>query len=183
MWFTARTRQGPSDGRGVIGTAWSDDLVHWIIEPPLTPPGDFGEVEVPQYLSLGGRHYLLFSSSAARTSAARLTALAAQSRNAETGTHYFVAESADGPWTLAPPPFLASTESGLYAGRAVEGPDGAMLFMGFIGTRADGYFVGGISDPIAISVQPDGRMVLDQARSNEEEVVPASPRAGAAARR
>jgi beta-fructofuranosidase len=51
--ITARTIEGPSDGRGVIGHARSSDLVRWETLPPLTEPGHFYALEVPQLVELG----------------------------------------------------------------------------------------------------------------------------------
>jgi beta-fructofuranosidase len=162
MWFTARAKEGPPDGRGVIGTAWSADLVHWRAEPPVTPPGDFGECEVPQYFAAGGRSYLLFSTSARRMSAARLARLAASAQSAETGTHYFLSESPRGPWRLGPMPFLAGNALGsLYAGRITEDSSGRLVFLGFRGDGAEGGFVGAISDPIPLAVAADGSLRLE----------------------
>ena len=164
MWFTARAPVGPGDGRGVIGTARSSDLVHWRIEPPVTAPGLFGEVEVPQFLALGGRFYLLFCTSAARASTAHRADMAERGIALETGTHYFVADRPEGPWRLGPLPFLAGLGGGsLYAGRVVTGRHGQPWFLGFIGKGADGQFIGAISDPIALRVATDGRLVLDPA--------------------
>lgn len=160
MWFTARATSGPADGRGVIGTAWSPDLLNWRAEPPVTEPGEYGECEVPQYLELGGRAYLLFCTSARRTSARRLAALSARGVAPETGTHYFVSDDGPrGPWRLGPEPFLAGDAGGLslYAGRIAETEDGPML-LGFIGAGADGAFVGAISDPVPVVADPDGRL-------------------------
>ena len=45
----ARVSEGaPDDSRGVIGHAWSADLEHWECRPPLSEPGEFGHMEVPQ---------------------------------------------------------------------------------------------------------------------------------------
>ena len=161
MWFTARVPDGPPDGRGVIGTARSDDLRNWTIEPPAIPAGDYGEVEVPEYFELGGRHYLLFCSTVRRTSAALAGRLAAQGRAPDSGTHYYMAESADGPWRLGPWPFLCgAAEGSLYAGRIVEGSDGQPYFMGTLGTRPDGTYDGAISDPIPVAADADGTLRL-----------------------
>jgi len=161
MWFTARARGGAADGRGTIGTARSADLVTWVAEPPLTPPGDFGECEVPQYFAVDGRHYLLFSTSAQRTSAVRRAALEKSNEPAETGTHYFMAESPHGPWRLGPAPFLAGDALGsLYAGRVAVDAKGRLVFLGFIGERPGRGFVGAISDPIPVAVGADGRLRL-----------------------
>ena len=167
MWFTARAREGEPDGRGVIGTASSTDLVSWRSEPPVTSPGDFGECEVPEYFVAGAHHYLLFSTSARRTSAARLARLSEAREPAETGTHYFLAESPRGPWRLGPTPFLAGKALGsLYAGRVINDPSGRLVFLGFLGDSPEGGFVGSISDPIPLVVRMDGSLEL-QARARQ----------------
>ncbi|HKH38437.1 MAG TPA: hypothetical protein VKA82_14850 [Rubrobacter sp.] len=51
--ITARTIEGPADGRGVIGHARSSDLACWETLPPLTEPGHFYVLEVPQLVELG----------------------------------------------------------------------------------------------------------------------------------
>ena len=51
--ITARTIEGPADGRGVIGHARSSDLVRWETLPPLTEPAHFYVLEVPQLVELG----------------------------------------------------------------------------------------------------------------------------------
>lgn len=173
MWFTARATIGPGDGRGVIGTASSNDLVRWRIEPPVTRPGQFGEVEVPQFLAYGGRFYLLFSTSSRRASATYRAAMAKRRMPLETGTHYFVADRPDGPWRLGPLPFMAGADLGsLYAGRVVGGPDGQLKFLGFVADDPDGRFVGAISDPISLHVTADGRLdATDAGQSTAEDVL------------
>lgn len=159
MWFTARAPDGPADGRGVIGTARSDDLLRWKVEAPLTPPGDFGECEVPQFVAAGGRAYLLFCTSGRRTSAVRRRAVAARGEEPETGTHYYVADRAEGPWRLAPGRFLSGS---LYAGRLIDGPDGRLYFLGSVGERPDCGFVGAISDPIPVAFDGNGMLALER---------------------
>lgn len=61
MFLTARAHVGPPDGRGVIGHARSADLRDWEVLPPLTEPGEYGHLEVPQLVEIDGRCYLLFS--------------------------------------------------------------------------------------------------------------------------
>ena len=168
MWFTARARSGEGDGRGVIGTARSSDLTRWVVEAPVTTPGDFGEVEVPQYLAFGGRHYLIFCTSAARTSAHRKRELAAVGGAPETGTHYFIADRPEGPWRLGPIPFLSAAAGNLYAGRVVQDPSGKLQFLGFIANNAAGEFQGAISNPIPIVVGPDGVLSLDLGAVGQE---------------
>ena len=61
-YVTARATSGDARSRGVIGHARSGDLVSWEVLPPLTEPFGFGQLEVPQLIEAGDRHYLLFSS-------------------------------------------------------------------------------------------------------------------------
>ena len=72
MLITARSRSGPLDGRGVIGHASSPDLDVWAVGPPLSEPGEFTSLEVPQLVSVEGTWYVLFSAQAHDHSAARL---------------------------------------------------------------------------------------------------------------
>ena len=69
--ITARARQGPDDARGVIGHAWSADLIIWEVRPPLSEPGEFGHLEVPQVELIDGTPVLLFSVGPDRFSRAR----------------------------------------------------------------------------------------------------------------
>ncbi|MFV2064596.1 MAG: glycosyl hydrolase family 32, partial [Chloroflexota bacterium] len=57
--ITARAAEGEPDGRGVIGHARSADLLHWEVRPPLSEPGEFGHLEVPQVEIVDGTPVLL----------------------------------------------------------------------------------------------------------------------------
>src|SRR3954447_586047 len=48
-------------GGGVIGYAYSADLVHWEVRPPLTAPAGFHHLEVPQTQIVDGQPVLIFS--------------------------------------------------------------------------------------------------------------------------
>src|SRR4051794_8764775 len=61
---TARSSSGPTHERGVIGHATSDDLVSWTIAPPLSSPGEFAQLEVPQVEVVNGVPVLIFSARA-----------------------------------------------------------------------------------------------------------------------
>ena len=63
--ITARATHGPADARGVIGHAWSADLLRWEVRPPLSEPGEFHHLEVPQVEVVDGTPVLLFSASVA----------------------------------------------------------------------------------------------------------------------
>jgi beta-fructofuranosidase len=110
---TARAPSGPADGRGVIGHARSSNLVDWETLPPLTRPGEFGELEVPQLVRANGVCYLLFSTLASRWSAPRVR----RSRTPPVGgTFAFVAEHELGPFELVDDPVVADVAGSLYAG-------------------------------------------------------------------
>lgn len=61
MLVTARSNGGDPGGRAVIGHAASPDLCSWKVAPPLTKPLGFGEMEVAQSHTIGGRHLLVFT--------------------------------------------------------------------------------------------------------------------------
>ncbi len=152
MYITARAKDGPMDERGVIGLARSDDLIRWTLDGPITAPGDFAELEVPQYLLTDGRHYLLFC-----TGKPSRRRLADPSATPWIGTHYLTSDRAEGPWTLAPdPPMAADTEGQWYAGRVVK-DDGRLLFLAWRRSR-DNRFVGGLSAPVEIDVDEHGQL-------------------------
>lgn len=155
MYITARSNEGPMDGRGVIGLARSRDLITWTLDAPVTTPGDFAELEVPQYLHIAERHYLLFCTG--KPSDQRLR----QSGTSHwIGTHYLTAPSPEGPWKLAPDPPMAGDEEGnWYAGRVVEDAD-RLLFLAWRRLR-DGRFAGGLSNPVEIGISEDGLLSVD----------------------
>jgi beta-fructofuranosidase len=159
MLFTARVAdRGPSSS-GVIGQAWSANLLNWKAMSPLIAPGISGELEVPQYLKLNGRHYVLFCTGANRFSKEFRASFG--DLPAHGGTHYFLADHPDGPWRLGPLPFLAGDARGsTYAGRILPRPDGQLLFFAFLNKDADGNFVGTLSDPVPLIVHEDGRLEL-----------------------
>ncbi len=62
MLVTARAVDGPGRDRGVVGHAWSPDLVRWEVRPPRSTPGTgFAHLEVPQVVEVDGRWALVFS--------------------------------------------------------------------------------------------------------------------------
>ena len=128
MLLTARARSGPDDGRGVIGRARSADLRTWEALPPVSEPGAFLHLEVPQRVHLGGAWRVLFCVTAEDHAAARLAQPGARP---QWGTHYLTAAERDGPYRLDREEFLAGDpEDPLYAGRVVE-HRGGWWFMGW----------------------------------------------------
>lgn len=157
-FITARAKDGPPDGRGVIGHARSRDLLHWDVLPPVTDPGEFGHMEVPQVVRIDGRWYLIFSCPAKHHSQARLARPGAVPQE---GTHYFVSDDPLGPYRLLTDAFFAGDAVGTqYSGKLIQGPDGAWQFMAFSNYTAAGDFVGILRDPQPVRVAADGRLLL-----------------------
>jgi beta-fructofuranosidase len=157
-YFTARSRFGPEDGRSVIGHARSDDLLDWELLPPVTEPGDFAEMEIPQLVEIGGRHYLFFSTLAEAHSAARRRRVAGP---ALSGTHYLVADGPFGPFSPLTDEFLVGDELGsVYGGKVIRDGDGAWSMLLWRWLAPDGSFLGDLTDPVPLLVDPSGRLRL-----------------------
>ena len=159
MLLTARARSGPDDGRGVIGRARSADLRTWEALPPVSEPGAFLHLEVPQRIHLGGAWRVLFCVTAEDHAAARLAQPGARP---QWGTHYLTAAERDGPYRLDREEFLAGDpEDPLYAGRVVE-HRGGWWFMGWHVRDRAGAFRGELGDPIAVEPAADGGLWLNR---------------------
>jgi len=155
--ITARARHGDADGAGVLAHARSSDLVTWEVLPPLTPPGDFAQVECPQLISLEDRHLILFSCLAEDHSAARERRL--RSRGV-TGTYVFSAPTIDGPYSASARPVVHANGLGpLYAGKLVESEQTGWSFMAFRGA-GDRDFLGELTDPLPLQINEAGEFRL-----------------------
>jgi beta-fructofuranosidase len=158
-FITARCNEGPADGRGVIGHARSDDLIHWEVLSPVTEPGDFGHLEVPQWVEMQGRYYLIFSVQASAHSALRCQRT---SRKPVTGTHYMSAEDPLGPFCFSSEEFLVGDRIGsLYAGKLVPSPDGKWALLASRLFAPDGTLLGELSDPLPVGVDGAGNLSID----------------------
>jgi len=159
MYFTARVPgiAEPNAG-GAIGLARSHNLVHWRAEPPVFS-GGFGQLEVPQVLRVGDKWVCLFCTAGDHWSAAYR---AAYPGAPVTGTHYLMADDPEGPWSIAPGPFLdGDATGGRYAARLVETENG-LFEMAFLGTTAQGHFIGALSNPVPVRVGADGRLSTER---------------------
>jgi beta-fructofuranosidase len=156
--ITTRANHGPADGRGVIGHARSKDLVHWDVLPPLTEPGDFGHMEVPQWVGIDGRYYLLFCCQAEQHAAVR------QQRTGTsptTSTYYLMADQPLGPFGPTGARRLAGdAQASRYAGKLVEGPGGRWFLLEWLNFAADGSFIGVLGDPRPVEFDSLGHMHL-----------------------
>lgn len=155
MLVTARANRGPSDGRGVIGHAWSADLRTWRAGPPLSEPGEFSQLEVPQLVHLGGVWRILFSARPDDHSAERL---ARPGVIAEGGTHYLVSSEKFGRYKLDRDAFLVGDPVSRYYGGRIIQRDGDRFFIAWRDNGGDGRFLGELSDPMPLTVRPDGSL-------------------------
>ena len=140
---TARSNDGPVDGRGVIGHAISSDLLRWEVRPPLTEPGEFGHMEVPQTVLVDGHHLLVFCCEASRVSDRRRARL-----GTPPGDAVYTAAGAGplGPFDVAQAE--QSLAGDFYAGKVVADPDGRWVWLASLNRGRDGSFAGELSDPL-----------------------------------
>ena len=141
--ITARSATGPVDGRGVIGHAVSDDLLTWEVGPPLSEPGHFGHLEVPQLARIDGEEVLVFCCEGDRVSSTRRADLASEPRTA-----VYVAPAAGPIGPYAVDEAEEGLPDGLYAGRLVLGPGDRLVWLAFVDHVDGGPFVGELSDPV-----------------------------------
>lgn len=153
---TARSSIGPCDGAGVVGRARSNDFVHWEVLAPLTEPGEFAQVEVPQYVDQGTSQVVLFSCLAEDHSAARRRRLGV---DGQSGTFAFVRVE-DGPFLPTAAPIAEQAGEILYAGKLIVGNDGTPKFVAFRGATARGGFVGELTGPLGVEFHTTGTPVV-----------------------
>lgn len=164
MYFTARASgiAEPNAG-GAIGFATSDDLENWTLMAPVFV-GAFGQLEVPQVFHYGGRWYCLFCTAAEHFSAEQAKKTPG---GPVTGNHYLMADNPRGPWRIVDGPFLdGAVPCKRYAARIVDTDDGLMI-IGFA-DRPDGHFVGHVTDPEPIVVDPNGYLRVEALEEVED---------------
>ena len=139
MLITARAADGPVATRGVIGRAWSPDLITWEARPPVSAPGELFQYEVPQLLFAGGSWRVLFSSME-------------EPGGGGGGVHFLTGSTPSGPFVMDHREFLFGGGR-WYAGRAIE-HEGAWWLLAWRMQDADGHFAGTLSDPIPLAFPP-----------------------------
>jgi len=152
--ITADASHAPIDGRGVVGHAWSRDLMTWEVRPPLSEPGEFGHLEVTQIVAIEGRPVLIFCANPDRVSEARRTRVG----EFPAGTYACSLDKPQGPFHVVDSRYVSE----LYAGRLVQLRDRSWALMGFVGDGVHGNFQGTISDPVPLTqLEHFPGMVLD----------------------
>ena|GEM_PF-1128678 len=82
---------------GVLGMLTSDDGLDWRALPPATEAGLYPNYEVPEHLTLNGRHYVIFS-----TVSLHGARYDARSLDYSGGTYYVVGDDLQGPYRTPP---------------------------------------------------------------------------------
>ncbi|MFC2135416.1 glycosyl hydrolase family 32 [Bacteroidota bacterium] len=150
-FITARVNCGPVNGRGVIAHAESDDLINWNVLPPVTEPGEFGQLEVPQLVEINKKFILIFSTAAEHHSRQRLMRT---NIIPVTGTHYLCANNPLGPFKYSTDQFLVGDKVGsLYSGKMIQTPDEEWRMISFRNYQKDGQFIGTITDPFGVDLE------------------------------
>lgn len=161
--ITARCAIGHPDGRGVIAHARSHNLINWEVLPPLTEPGEFGDLEVPSLFKINNHYYLLFSVLSTSHSRARCLRLG---QEPVTGIHYMVADNLLGSFSLTTDKFLVGDPSEpmgqLYCGKAVQDRDGQWWFLASHLSDTGNNFVGELINPIPLFVDNEGNLILQR---------------------
>jgi beta-fructofuranosidase len=156
--ITARARHAEPSGAGVIARARSYDLVHWDVLPPVTPAGEFAQVECPQLVHAGVRSLIVFSCLAEDHAPARRRRLG---RRGESGTYCFVAPELWGQYTASAEPIAPpdAAQGPLYAGKLIEDPAGQWSFVAFRGA-GNRDFIGELTDPLPVTIDASGAVRL-----------------------
>jgi alditol oxidase len=155
MLITARDPVAPRLSDGVLGHARSADMRSWEVQPPLSEPSGFGQVEVPQVREVDGRAVLVFTCHPEEQSEAQ------KERFGLFSTWYVVGDSVLGPWDLdSARPFVDDPK--LFAAPLVRDRDGHWAFVGFRNQEPEGILSFEIMDPIPVEL--DGGTLRESTR-------------------
>lgn len=152
MLVTARARHAPDLDGGVLGYAWSADLVTWKVREPRSRPGaGFGQFEVPQVAEVHGRGVLVFSC---------LNADAAPWRRsgAPVGAWAVPIPKLEGPFDIGSVHPLVDDR--YYGLRLVQDRAGQWMALAFHNREPDGRFDGRLSDPMPVHWTTSGLLAI-----------------------
>jgi beta-fructofuranosidase len=146
MLITARDKAAPRLRDGVVAHARSDDMVTWELQPPLTRPAGFGQIEVPQVRVVDGQPLLVFTCHPEEQSPEQIAEYGPFS------TWYVLGDTPTGPWDIASArPFTA--EPKLFAAPLVQLRDGAWAMVGFRNQEPEGILSFELLDPIPVALR------------------------------
>ena len=142
----------------MIGHVRSRDLIDWEVLPPLTGPGEFSELEVPQLVRSPQGYTILFSCHAGDHSRERVKRTRTDGQG---GTFALSAKDFFGPYLASDTPVAPfDTNLGvLYAGKLLEDDAGNLQFMAFRGDE-DRDFLGELAGPLAVQQAANGEVVV-----------------------
>lgn len=147
LWHLHATARAVGTTAAVVAHAVSRDLETWEVRPPAGPPSRrFLWAEVISLHELQGRWVLLFSCLSAE-----------MADPSEAGKGGVWAVPVDGPG--CPVDLDAATRvtsEALYVGKLATMPDGTSRFFAFRYRDQHGDFLGGVTDPLAVSWRQDG---------------------------
>lgn len=160
MFITARSNVGEDDSRGVIGHAWSPDLLSWEARPPLSQSGSgFGVMEVIQAEVVEDKPVLLFSCLHPELSGPKRESESRGGIWVATGDDLF-----DHGFDMSKAQLLSDDR--LYSGRLIRNRQGNWMMLAFHNKDENGDFIGEVSDPIPVTWDGDGRLIMvDEAPS------------------
>ena len=153
MLITARATGAPRLHDGVVGHARSADMVAWELGPPLSAPGDFGELEVSQVRIVDGQPLLVFTCHPDQQPPEQL------SRFGRFCTWSVTGDTLTGPWELDRAlPFQG--EPTLTAAPLVQRRDGGWALLGFRNLDPDEVPPLEVVDPIPVELRDGGLVDL-----------------------
>jgi len=159
--ITARVAHGPAATRGVIALATADGDDRWSVREPITRPGVYGHMEIPQLHRLADERWCLLFSVPGLPDGLEAGSGQVPLRAALRGTHYLVADAPMGPFEWQSHGVLLADEAGTwYGAKLLEGPDGRLACLAWVARDARGAFAGELSDPMEVRVEGVGPRVV-----------------------
>jgi beta-fructofuranosidase len=146
MLITARVTHAPRLRDGVLAHARSADMLTWAVQPPVTEPAGFGQLEVPQVRIIDRQPLLVFTCHPEEQCAEQAARFGPYS------TWYVLGASPTGPWDIAEArPFTGDPK--LSAASLVQQRTGEWAFVGFRNQEPEGILSFEVLDPIPVALR------------------------------